>query len=586
MRANRLGLIRFLTLAGCCSLVIGCVGKPSDPEPTTTPTVDTTAPSITQTTPSASATEVVQSIKPSIVFDEAVVAGSGSITFKCGDCAREESLDVTGASVTISDKTVTLTLTQQFENNRTYTWTIPAGAFKDAAGNATVAKTLTFTTAATPPYIRRLSVSGAGAQANGVSANPAASADGRYVVYESDASNLVANDKNGKRDIFYLDVQTLEVRRISVSSAGVEANGASYSPAISPDGRYVVYESDATNLVGDDKNKVRDIFLYDAKNASTVRVSLNSSGVEGNAESNAGVVSQDGRYIAFSSKSTNLVAGATLPSGTLVYRNIYLHDMLNGKTTVITQGGGVPVLPVDDPTTPSVDESIITTPLVAWGNADSNKPTLSNDGRYIAYQSLATNLGPTDTNGKQDIYLYDVNTGTGIPMLVTGGANDDSLNPRLTRYTGGVWLAYQSYANNLDNLADINNEQDVYIYDSAIGANRLASLNSGGAGLNGSSLNPSVASSGQDLVFESWASNLVNGDTNLARDVFWRNLGTGVVKRLSVTKTGKEVARSSWQPYMALNGRYVLFESDATDLVDDDTNAIADIFMVDMNYLP
>jgi Tol biopolymer transport system component len=158
-------------------------------------------------------------------------------------------------------------------------------------------------------------VSSAGAEGNGNSFDPSISADGRFVAFDSFASSLVGGDTNGESDIFVRDRRKGKTRRVSVSSAGAEANGRSFindigSP-ISADGRFVAFQSDASNLVGGDTNGSSDVFVRDRRRDKTRRVSVSSAGAEANDNSVGPSISADGRFVAFASWATNLVAGDT-----------------------------------------------------------------------------------------------------------------------------------------------------------------------------------------------------------------------------------------------------------------------------------
>ncbi len=157
--------------------------------------------------------------------------------------------------------------------------------------------------------IERVSVSDAGVEGNGGSFYPALSADGRYVTFSSFASNLAAGDNNGEFDIFVYDRITRTIERVSVSDAAVEGNGDSESPALSADGRYVTFYSDASNLVPGDNNGTDDIFVYDRTTRSIERVSVSDAAVEGNGDSLEPALSADGRYVTFRSFASNLVPG-------------------------------------------------------------------------------------------------------------------------------------------------------------------------------------------------------------------------------------------------------------------------------------
>ena len=174
-----------------------------------------------------------------------------------------------------------------------------------------------------PGSTKRLSVNSAGAPGNSSSPGPAVSTDGRYVTFSSDASNLVAGDTNSTTDVFVHDTATGTTRRVSVDSAGTQANDSSHGQAVSADGRYVVFNSAASNLVAGDTNGKDDVFVHDTATGTTRRVSVDSAGTQADFGSQPGVsVSADGRYVAFSSLASNLVAGGDT-NGT---NDVFVHD--------------------------------------------------------------------------------------------------------------------------------------------------------------------------------------------------------------------------------------------------------------------
>lgn len=224
----------------------------------------------------------------------------------------------------------------------------------------------------------RISVSSTGTQGNDVSAYPAISADGRFVAFGSKANNLVAGDTNNENDIFVHDRQTGQTTRVSVSSTGTQGNDLSGNPGISADGRYVVFESLATNLVGGDTNGKWDVFVHDRQTGQTRRVSVGSTGAQGNGGSAGASISGDGRYITFYSASSNLV-----PGDSNIWEDIFVHDQLTGQTnriSVATNGGS--------------------------GNGGAFQPVISGDGRVVAFESEASNLLGGDTNEWRDIFIY------------------------------------------------------------------------------------------------------------------------------------------------------------------------------------
>lgn len=222
-----------------------------------------------------------------------------------------------------------------------------------------------------------ISLSGT-AGGNNYSREAAVSGDGRFVVFESEASNLVSGDVTGTIDILLRDVQNGTTQRINVSSEGAVGDGSSRSPSISSDGRYVAFYSSAGNLVPDDTNGDYDIFVHDRQTGTTERVSVASDGTEGNGNSYSPSISSDGRYVTFESYADNLVEG---DSGE---RDIFVHDRQLGTTKKIsmTSSGGL-------------------------ANGSSADPTISSDGRFVAFQSIADNLVDEDTNAVGDVFVRD-----------------------------------------------------------------------------------------------------------------------------------------------------------------------------------
>src|SRR5437870_5456318 len=216
----------------------------------------------------------------------------------------------------------------------------------------------------------RVSVTSGGTEGNGASLGSALSADGRFVAFDSAATDLVAGDTNGVSDVFVHDRQTGTTERVSVASDGAQGNGSSglvtfaFPPALSADGRFVAFVSFATNLVASDTNGATDVFVHERQTGTTERVSVASDGTEGNAASAGATLSADGRFVALDSRATNLVAGDT-----------------DGATDSLVH---------DRQTAPTERASV---------NGFAAAPALSADGRFVAFHSTGSNLVAGDTNG-------------------------------------------------------------------------------------------------------------------------------------------------------------------------------------------
>ena len=400
---------------------------------------------------------------------------------------------------------------------------------------------------------RRTSVDSAGKEGNGLSDSPSLSADGRYVAFESDAANLVANDTNGVRDIFVHDRGTGKTTRVSVDSARQQGSSSSFNASLSADGRCVAFESDAANLVANDSNGVRDIFVHDRVTGWTSRVSVDSAGMQGNSRSMNPSFSADGRCVAFESDAANLVA-----SDTNGVRDVFIHDRGTGKTTRV-----------------SVDSA------GKQGNMQSAWPSLSVDGRFVAFESHATNLVTNDTNGVRDVFIHDRVTGktTRVSIDSTGWqGNSDSYCASIS--ADGQYVAFESYATNLV-VSDTNGVKDIFVHDRVTGKTTRMSIDSAGKQGNKTSTWPSLSADGRYVGFESNATNLVAEDTNNGDDVFVHDRATGKTSRVSLDSSGRQGNKQSTRPSLSPDGRLVAFHSSANNLVPNDLNGVQDIFVHD-----
>jgi Tol biopolymer transport system component len=426
------------------------------------------------------------------------------------------------------------------------------------AGCGLVLAILPAASGASAPVVRE-SVSSAGAQANGHSLAAAISADGRYVAFYSSATNLVAGDTNGARDVFVHDNQTGATTRVSVSSSGAQANGQSFSPALSADGRYVAFYSDATDLVAGDTNNADDVFVHDRQTGATTRVSLSSAGAQADGGSYLPAISADGRYVAFVSDATNLA-----PGDANRLRDVFVRDLTTGTTTrvdVATNG----------------DEA---------QGGPSTAPAISANGQLVAFSSFAFNLIATDTNFESDVFVHNLQTGdTSRVSVSTDGFEVDgnSVDPSLSG--NGRYVAFDSDAFDLV-LDDSNDAADVFVVDRQTGVVTRASLDDAGSEANDGSARPSLDGDGRFVAFSSESTNLVPGDTNGSVDIFVHDNLSGATTRLSVKANGVEADGDSIRPALSADGRSVAFDSQATNLVSGDGNGFSDVFLRDATVAP
>ena len=329
--------------------------------------------------------------------------------------------------------------------------------------------------------ITRVSFDSAGNLGNTDSYNPSISADGRFVAFDSDASNIVPGDTNSNRDIFVRDRLTNTTTRVSFDSAGNQANDASDRVSISADGRFVAFTSLASNLVPGDTNGDPDIFVRDTLTNTTTRVSVNSAGNQGNVRSlfNAPSISADGRFVAFESRASNLVPGDTNDA-----LDILVRDRLTNTTTRV-----------------SLDSA------GNQGNSSSESPSISADGRFVAFTSGASNfdLG-TDTS---DIFVRDTLTNTTTNVSVDSAGNrGDGDSPSIS--ADGRFVAFESNSSNLV-PGDNNNSNDIFVVETSSTPKVINGI-PGNDNLTGTTGNDIInGAEGDDVLTGLRASDVLNG---------------------------------------------------------------------------
>jgi len=398
----------------------------------------------------------------------------------------------------------------------------------------------------------RISVDSNGQQSNANSINGSITADGRFVVFDSIASNLVEIDANESWDIFLRDRLNETTIRLSEAWQGGDSDGASIDPVISDDGTVVVFSSSATNLVDNDSNQVADIFLVNLLNGSVLRISVNQIQEEANNDSDAPDVSADGRFIVYESNATNLSATVDNNNAT----DIFLFDSLSGSTEVVSIN--------------SVGEQ---------GNGISRNPSVSDDGRFVVFESQSSNLVNDDTNNASDIFMRDRELGITYRVSVGDNgeqANDSSATAMIN--AEGTVVVFQSTASNLVEN-DLNNVRDIFIRDLANMSTSRVNVSSNGDEANASTYTaPTMDASGRYIAFYSSANNLVDNDNNNAWDIFLHDRERQETTLVSVNAIGQQGNASSFIPALSAGGHYVVFGSGAQNLVPEDTNESWDIF--------
>jgi Tol biopolymer transport system component len=399
----------------------------------------------------------------------------------------------------------------------------------------------------------RVSVDTAGGDPNSNSSDAALSADGRYVAFNSSASDLVAGDTNSAPDVFLQDRQTGTIERISLDTSGGDPNAPSLSPSISADGRYVAFGSLASDLVAGDTNSVSDVFVHDRQSGTTERISVDTTGADSNGLSDVARISADGRYVAFNSSASDLVAGDANSDF-----DVFVHDREGGTTERVsldTAGG--------DP------------------NGSSSNPAISADGSYVAFQSGASDLVAGDANSVSDVFVSDRESDTTERVsLDTGDADPDSASREPAISEDGRYVAFQSGASDLV-ADDANSKADIFIRNRDNDTTERVSLDAGGGDPDGESLGAAVSADGRYVAFASLASDLVAGDANSASDVFVHDRQAGTTNRVSLDTEGADPDSASSGTAISADGRYVAFQSFASDLVTGDGNGFDDVFVHD-----
>lgn len=399
----------------------------------------------------------------------------------------------------------------------------------------------------------RVSVNTVGVEGNDDSATASFSDDGRYVAFVSDADNLVLGDTNGVADIFVRDLQSGALERVSVNSAGDEADDASFAPVLSLDGGVVAFVSDATNLSAADTNGSSDVYLHNRITGVTSLVSVNTGGVAATGVSSGPTISDDGRFVAFWSAAADVVAADTNDAA-----DIFRHDTQLGFTIRVSVGAGG-----------------------AEGNDDCFAGFISGDGLRVCFDSLADNLVPGDTNGQPDVFVRDLQVGvtTCISIDSTGAFGNDISVVGGTSTTGR-YVVFTSAADNLV-TGDTNGVDDVFIRDLDLDVTNRISIDGNGVEGNDFSEHPVVSANGQFVAFGSFADNLVGSDTNGAPDIFLHDRDTGITTRVSEATGGIEADGLSRFPAVSADARFIGFQSFATNLVPADLNGVRDVFVRD-----
>jgi dipeptidyl aminopeptidase/acylaminoacyl peptidase len=452
---------------------------------------------------------------------------------------------------------------------------------------------------------------------NGDSIPVELSADGRYALFESFASDLVAGDNNNCADIFLRDLVAGTTALVSVSTSGGAANGASRGSVVTPDGRFVAFVSAASNLVAADTNGIPDVFVRDTQLGTMVLASPGAAASSAVSSCESPVITPDGRYVVFYSTATNLVPGVTNIS------EIYLRDIVGSQTFLASTNARSIALPIIDATT-----------LASYGHS------VSDDGAYVVYQTgranpiavgRAVNFRYNVLSNRTDIVRSNAVATVGFEnarnldttpdgrfvVFVASSSGTSGANGCVYRWDGlsnttdlvsadlsssaptgaicewpvvdpsGRYIAFLSTATNLTGDT-LTSDYNLYVRDMQAHTTKLVNVDSLG---NSTVLNPvsypCISTNGRLIAFECQDSSLVPNDNNRSYDVFVRDLAAGTNELISTHHPSLPSLSAAGPSAISLfafstNGQFLAFSSRGSNLTPDDTNSFRNVFVRDL----
>ena len=382
--------------------------------------------------------------------------------------------------------------------------------------------------------------------------------------------------------------------RVSVSSSGEQADQDSWGHGISRNARFVVFSSQADNLVVDDHNYAEDIFVRDRTAGTTTRINLSSAGEEANGFSDEPQISANGRYVVYITYATNLTSDTNFTGAKLM-----LYDRLSQSTTFIspeTNGPRDPVISANggvvaysdamrDWTIDVYDRETDTTSFASVNaagdpaNGASMEPAISATGRLVAFKSRATNLTPRrDTNNTDDIFIHNLETGNTTEVSLNSDGQLGDLGSRFPALSAnGRYVAFESLATNLVRN-DTNGQADVFVRDRQTGTTSRVSVGWMHQQGNGYSCCPSISADGSRISFLSWSTNLKPSPTH-GSHLFLRDMSENWLQLVDVSSAGVVGDHNEYDAGMvSADGSHVAFDSPSTNLVPDD-NSASDVFV-------
>lgn len=406
----------------------------------------------------------------------------------------------------------------------------------------------------------RVSVTSAGLQRDGDGFGASVSAEGRYVAFATSAADLVPGDTNGVLDVFIHDRATGATERVSIATDGAQANSDCLGAYVSEDGRFVAFRSAASTLVANDGNEVDDVFLRDRLTGTTTRISVDANGGNSSASSYYPTLSADARYVCFQSEAADLVAGDVNAAF-----DVFVRDRLLGTTRIVSRAS-------DGSRAPLFEFSV--------------DPAISADGRWVVFASFASNFAAGDANGNLDVFVHDIATGsTELVSVNANGTSAAGASELPSISADGRYVAFVSSANDLV-LGDTNDARDVFVRDRVLGTTQRISVGPGGVQASAESYmyyaHPSISADGRFVTFESYAHELVANDANGYIDLFVHDRATGLNQLVSVSTSGQQNHHGGTRATISADGRTIAFESIDGHFVVGDTNLRSDVFVRDL----
>ena len=405
------------------------------------------------------------------------------------------------------------------------------------------------------PRNQRVSVASDGTEGNNTSLNGIISDDGNFVAFSSQASNLVENDTNGKNDVFVHNRQTGITELVSVSSEGVQGNNSSGASDISEDGRYIVFTSSSTNLVQINTGGYENVYLHDRNTAETKLISSPGEGISANGGSSDGSISPDGRFITFTSFADNLVENDTNSKS-----DIFLYDCQTEQIELISKNNSNEL-----------------------GNAHSSPSEISVDGNFVVFASYANNLVPDDTNDNKDIFLLDRNENILSRISVSDeGVQGNSYSNAPKISNNGQFIIYMSTSNNLVPNDNNDTRNDVFIYDRLTKSTKKISFADEGAGLGlyGGALGHAISGDGRYISFSNDSQNSVANISGSQHMLFLYDRELDEMECLSFNPGGIPITEDAFSTSISGDGTYISFNSWSNMFVQNDTNSTYDVFVI------